>query len=140
MDLRFVAAGLAVMSASVAAQPFDRSLLDGLWAESVRGKFGCVAGNLRTRFVLSEDGKTLTFKLDRKWKINTGQVVDEYSATVFKAEQHALFIQYDESPSSMSPDMIEWEMRFIGPGTYRWRSTAWPEGNYNNVIGVRCSP
>ncbi len=35
--------------------------------------------------------------------------------------------------------MREWEMRFIGPGTYRWRSTAWQEGQYNTVIGVKCA-
>jgi hypothetical protein len=130
---------LAVLCAhAVHAQAFDRSMLQGLWAESSNAAFACVPSNLHTLLSLSEDGKTLTFKLDRKWKLSWGKEVEQYSATVVRSEERMLVIRYNPDAGTPPPDHQEWEMRFLGPGTYRWRSTAWPGGRYNTVIGVKC--
>jgi hypothetical protein len=113
-------------------------MLQGLWAESVDAQFACVPSNLHARLSLSEDGKTLVFELDRKWKLSSGKKVQSYSAEVIRSEPRVLFIRYNADAGTAPPDQQEWEMRFLGPGTYRWRSTAWPEGRYNTVIGVKC--
>ena len=120
-------------------QGFDWSLLNGNWAESTRHQFGCRAENLHQRFELSSDKKTLTFRNDRKWEIGTGQAAEQYSASVLHASPNVLIIRYGPELPGISEEMRQWEMRFIGPGTYRWRATAWREGVYNDVIGVRCS-
>jgi hypothetical protein len=134
-----IVAGLAVVVAPIAhAQPFDRAMLQGVWAESADAQFACVPSNVRTRLSLSDDGKTLVFELDRKWVLSSGKEVQTYSATVVHAEPHALVIRYNADAGTAPPDAQEWEMRFLGPGTYRWRSTAWPQGRYNTVIGVKC--
>lgn len=117
---------------------FDWSLLQGKWAESTRHQFGCRPDNVHQRFIVSEDRKTITFKNDRVWKIGTGQQVEQYSAAILRASPDVLIIRYGYLPG-IPDEMREWEMRFIGPGTYRWRATAWNEGEYNEVIGVKCS-
>ncbi len=118
--------------------PFNWSLLSGLWAESSEQKFACQSDNLHFRFVVSEDKKRLTFKLDRKWRIGTGKEVEEYGADIRSAEGRIMVIRYDKSLGELSPEMSEWEILFIGPGVYRWRSTSWRLNQYNNVIGVKC--
>lgn len=122
------------------AQEFDRSLLAGLWAESVNTKAVCAKENLHHRFDLSADGKTLTFQLDRKWKIASGKMVDRYSATVLKSTAQTLVMQYNPDIGPL-PDRYpkEWELAFVAPGVYRWRATEWPPGEVNPVVGVRCS-
>ncbi|CAG0931802.1 hypothetical protein RHDC3_01996 [Rhodocyclaceae bacterium] len=120
------------------APAFDWSLLSGTWAESTEHQFGCRSGNLRFRFVISDDKKLITFKLDRKWKIGNGSEVEEYSALVLEQSSNALVIRYGDELGNLSEAMREWELRFIGPGTYRWRSTKWQADQYNNVIGVKC--
>jgi hypothetical protein len=120
-------------------QGFDWSLLNGNWAESTDHQFGCRAENLHQRFEVSPDRKTLIFRNDRKWKIGTGQVVEQYSASVLRASPNVLIVRYGAELPGIPEEMREWEMRFIGPGTYRWRATAWREGQYNDVIGVKCS-
>lgn len=129
---------LGLASAPTVAQTFDWSLLAGEWAESTRHQFGCRPDNLHHEFVVSPDRKQITFKLDRLWKIATGQELREYSASVVSARPNVLVIRYGSELGSMAEGMREWELRFIGPGTYRWRSTAWPAGHYNDVIGVKC--
>jgi len=144
MDLRIVTLA-ALMTAGCAAQQqtephgFDWSLLSGNWAESTRHQFGCRPENLHQRFKVSPDRKTLTFRNDREWKIGTGQIVEQYSASVLSASPNVLIIRYGPELPGIPDGMREWEMRFIGPGTYRWRATAWREGTYNEVIGVKCS-
>lgn len=133
-----IAALVACVSHAAQAQSFDRSMLQGLWAESVDAQYACVPSNLHTRLSLSEDGKTLVFELDRKWKLSSGKEVQSYSASVIRSEPRVLFIRYNADAGAAPPDQQEWEMRFLGPGTYRWRSTAWPEGRYNTVVGVKC--
>ena len=127
----------AALPAVAAAQGFDRAQLAGLWAESARGSYACSNDNLHQRMTLSDDGKLLTFKLDRKWRIASGREVEQYSATVLESGPNRLVIRYDAEPN-LSREMSEWEMMFIGPGVYRWRSTSWPAGDYNTVVGVRC--
>ena len=121
------------------ASGFDWSLLQGKWAESTRHQFGCRPENLHQWLSVSEDKKTITFKNDRKWKIGTGEEVEQYSALILRASSNVLVIRYGIELSDIPDEMREWEMRFIGPGTYRWRATAWREGEYNEVIGVKCS-
>jgi hypothetical protein len=120
------------------ADAFEWSLLQGQWAESTRHQFGCRPDNLHHEFVVSSDRKRITFKLDRNWKIGTGREVKEYSASVLQEQPNALIIRYGPELQDIPDEMREWELRFIGPGTYRWRATAWPAGEYNEVVGVKC--
>jgi hypothetical protein len=121
------------------AQGFDWKLLDGNWAESTDHQYGCLAQNLHQRFELSADKKTLKFKNDRIWKIGASAEIREYSAVVVKAQDKSLFIKYAAELQDIPPEYREWEMRFIGPGTYRWRALHWAPNEFNNVIGVKCN-
>ena len=134
----FIASTFLVFASTSGAQAFDWALLQGQWAEATRHQFGCRAENLHHKFVVSPDKKRVTFKLDRKWKIGTGKEVEEYSASVVREQPNVIVIKYSPELQGIPDEMREWEMRFIGPGTYRWRATAWPEGQYNEVIGVKC--
>lgn len=118
---------------------FNWALLKGKWAESANHQFGCRSDNLHQWFIVSPDRKTITFKNDRKWKIGTGQELEQYSASILSSYENVLVIRYGSDLPGIPDEMREWEMRFVGPGTYRWRATAWREGEYNNVIGVKCS-
>lgn len=130
---------LLMLIATVAsAQEFDRPLLDGLWAESTNYQFGCRPDNLHQRLELSADGKKLTFKNDRKWKIGTGQEVTQYSAAVVLSSKNVLIFKYGPELSGIPDELREWEMRFVGPGTYLWRATSWAPNQFNEVIGVKC--
>lgn len=120
------------------AQEFEWRLLEGKWAESAEHQYGCRAENLHQRFEVSPDRKTLSFKNDRKWKIGTGTEVLEYKASIVKVQGRSLFIKYGAELQGIPAEWREWEMRFIGPGTYRWRSVNWPSDEFNNVVGVRC--
>lgn len=132
----------ALLGASCQAQsvsePFDWSLLEGRWAESADHAYGCRKDNLHFTFAISADRSRLTFKLDRPWPI-AGQQVTEYSAQVTKAAGRTLLIRYGEELKNIPAEMREWELRFIGPGTYRWRASSWPANQFNTVIGVKCN-
>lgn len=119
------------------SERFDWSLLNGKWAESADHAYGCRPDNLHFKFDVSADKKRITFKLDRRWPI-AGQEVSEYSANVVEANGRMLVIRYGQELTKIPAEMREWEVLFIGPGTYRWRATAWPAGQYNTVIGVKC--
>jgi hypothetical protein len=121
------------------AQDFNWKLLEGKWAESTKHQYGCRSDNLHQTFTVSADRKTLTLSNDRKWKIGTGAEVTQYTATILKAEGNSLFITYGPELQGIPPEFREWEMRFIGPGTYRWRAASWGKDDYNNVIGVKCT-
>lgn len=139
MYKHYIAAILSLAWTSMAtAQGFDWSLLHGQWAESTRFQFGCRQDNLHHQFVVSADKKSITFKLDRLWKIGTGKKVREYTASIQSAKENALVIRYGPELQGLSDELREWELRFIGPSTYRWRATAWPENQYNEVVGVKC--
>lgn len=131
--------GLSLFSGTAYAQGFDHSMLDGLWAESTDYQFGCRPDNLHQRLELSADGKTLTMKNDRKWKIGSGGEVTQYSATVISSTSNSLVIKYGPEIAGIPDEFREWEMRFIGPGTYLWRATSWPANQFNAVIGVKCT-
>lgn len=118
---------------------FDWSLLQGKWAESTRHQFGCRPNNVHQWFMVSADKKTIIFKNDRKWEMGTGHKAEQYSAAILRSSKNVLIIRYGPDLPGISDEMREWEMRFIGPGAYRWRATAWREGEYNDVIGVKCS-
>lgn len=120
------------------AQEFDWKLLDGNWAESTDHQYGCRAQNLHQQLELSADKKTLKFKNDRIWKVGADSEIREYSAVVVRAQDNSLFIKYTTELQGIPPDYREWEMRFIGPGTYRWRALHWGANEFNNVIGVKC--
>lgn len=127
---------LGVSGAS--AQDFNWKLLEGNWAESTKHQFGCRPENLHQKLEASPDRKTLKFKNDRRWKIGTGAEVPEYSASIIRAQGNSLFIKYGTELEGIPPQYREWEMRFIGPGTYRWRAGSWGQDEYNDVIGVKC--
>ena len=128
-------------AATCNAQEFERSALTGLWAESVNTKPACAEDNLHHHFELSEDGKTLVFKLDRKWRIASGEAVESYSATVVSSTNRKLVIRYNSDIGTLPVGYpTEWELAFVAPDVYRWRATEWPEGKVNPVVGVRCAP
>ena len=129
----------ALFASSAFSQEFDWKLLEGKWAESAEHKFGCRPENLPQHLDVSADRKTLIFKNDRKWKISPGQEVKRYSAAILRTSPNMLIIKYGSDLPGVPEEFREWEMRFIGPGTYRWRATSWPEGRYNDVVGVKCS-
>jgi len=122
-----------------ATSGFDWSLLQGNWAESTNHQFGCRPENLHQWLTVSDDKKTLTFKNDRKWKIGSGQTVEQYSASILRSSQNVLIIRYGSDLPDIPEEFREWELRFIGPGTYRWRAMSWKPGVYNDVIGVKCA-
>jgi hypothetical protein len=127
-----------IFSIGAHAEEFDRFLLEGVWAESTNYQFGCRPDNIHQRLQLSADGKTLIFKNDRKWKIGTADDVTQYSAGVVRSAKNMLIIKYGPDLLGIPDEFREWEMRFIGPGTYLWRATPWPENQFNEVIGVKC--
>jgi len=121
------------------AAPFDRSLLGGVWAESVDTMPACAMTNLHNTFELSPDGRTLVFKLDRKSKIASGNEVEQYSATVLRSTSQSLFIRYNADIGTLPPGFpLDWEIVFVTPGVYRWHAEKWKEGEVNNVVGVKC--
>jgi hypothetical protein len=132
--------GVFACACNAHAQTFDWTLLDGLWAESTEHQFGCRPDNVHQRFNVAADRKSVAIQFDRIWKIGTGKSVVQIEAAILSATPNKLIIRYGPELGEMPPAMREWELRFIGPGTYRWRSTAWPPGVYNEVIGVKCSP
>lgn len=135
----FLLIALALGSSIASAQEFNWKLLDGKWAESTKHQFGCRPDNLHQTFEVSADRKTIKLKNDRRWKIGTGAEVNEYSAAILRAEGNSLIIRYGPELEGIPPEYREWEMRFIGPGTYRWRARSWAPDEFNNVIGVKCS-
>ena len=137
LSRKIATVSLAALSLGASAQEFEWSLLDGKWAESANHLFGCRPDNVHQRLEVSPDRKTLKFQNDRPWKI-AGAEVREYSAAVVKAQGRSLFIKYGPELKGIPAEYREWEMRFIGPGTYRWRAVNWAQDEFNNVIGVRC--
>ena len=127
-------------AAPVHAQGFDYKLLEGEWAESVRNGYGCRPDNLHFRLAVSADHTHLDFVLDRPWRIGRAAPVQRYGAAIVSESPTMLVIRYDDSVAGIPANMREWEMLFIGPGTYRWRATFWRRGEYNDVVGVKCGP
>lgn len=121
-----------------ARNTFDWSLLQGKWAESSENKFACRPDNLHQQFEVSADRKTLVFKNDRKWRMGKGPEIEKYSAAIVSHAPNVLVIKYGSDLKDIPEKYREWEIRFIGPGTYRWRATSWPVDRYNDVIGVKC--
>lgn len=120
---------------------FDRALLAGTWADSDSTAPACARNNLHYTLELSADGKTLVFKLDRKWRIATGAQVEQYSATVLDVAPQMLTIRYNADIGPLPADYpAKWEMAFVAPGVYRWRATEWRGGEVNTIVGVRCEP
>ena len=136
---QYLLVALALLSNSVPAQEFNWALLAGKWAESTKHQYGCRPDNLHQTFEVSSDRKTLKMKNDRRWKIGTGAEVTEYSAAIIRTQDNSLIIKYGPELQGMPPEYREWEMRFIGPGTYRWRATTWAPDEFNDVIGVKCA-
>jgi hypothetical protein len=132
------ALSLLFVGGSAASQEFNWKLLNGKWAESTKHQYGCRSENLHQSFEVSADRKALKFKNDRLWKIGTGAEVTEYSATILRAEGNSLHIKYGPELQGIPPEYREWEMRFIGPGTYRRRAASWAADEFNTVIGVKC--
>lgn len=138
--LRYISLLILCLASGIAAgQEFNWKLLDGRWAESTKHQFGCRAENLHQTFEVSADHRTLTLKNDRLWKIGTGDEVTEYRASILRAEGNSLFIRYGKELQGIPAEYREWEMRFIGPSTYRWRALTWAPNEFNDVIGVKCS-
>ncbi len=124
---------------SASAQDFDKTVLSGLWAESVNTQPACASDTLHFRFELSEDGKILSFKLDRMWQVANGKSVDKYSAKVLEATSRTMVIEYIDIDGLPDGYPKAWELAFVSPGVYRWRATVWPEGEVNPVVGIRCT-
>jgi hypothetical protein len=135
-----VAASLLLFASAQAwSQQFDGKLLSGSWSESTDTNPVCTSDNLRVRFEINPEGNTLTFFLDRKWRVVTGEDVDHFTANIVQSNSRAMIIQYNWDRSKTPKDYpLVWELVVIAPGLYRWRSPEWPEGQVNSVVGVRC--
>lgn len=118
---------------------FKWNLLNGTWAESSNNDFACRSDKVQQQFEVSKDGRRLTFISDRELETFTGQKVKRYSAEIIESKPYSLFISYGEEVTGLSDEFRNWEMRFIGPNTYRWRPVSWPADEFNVVIGVKCS-
>jgi len=129
----YVCLVVASISGAAHAQEFDWTLLNGRWAESTGGQYGCRPDNLGHRFVVSPDKKQLTFQLSKKWKNPAGQEIGQYTASILSAADNSLMIRYSPDLPGMTAETLEWELRFIGPGAYRWRPASWPADRYNAV-------
>lgn len=127
-----------VIAAPADAAEFDWTLLAGRWGESTGGQFACGPDAAGHRFVVSPDRKKLVFQLSKPWTNPAGQEVRQITATILDASDHSLMIRYSADLPGMTPGTLEWELRFLGRGAYRWRPAAWEPGRYNVVIGVRC--
>lgn len=136
---QFILIAIGILSSTAVGQDFNWKLLEGRWAESTKNDFGCRPDKLHQTFVLSSDRKILTFKNDRPWNIGSNGEITEYTATILRAEGNSIFIKYGPELRDIPAEFQEWEMRFIGPGTYRWRPLAWGADEYNGVIGVKCA-
>ena len=132
-------AGPCAAHAQAQAREFDYSLLNGEWAESVQNAYGCRPDNVHFRMAVSADRKHLDFVLDRPWRIGSAAPVQRYGAAIVSESPAMLVIRYDDSVAGIPANMREWELLFIGPGTYRWRATFWRRGEYNDVVGVKCA-
>lgn len=118
---------------------FDPVQLSGIWVEGIDTGQACGAHNLHHRFVLSEDGQTLVFKLDRRWKIANDKEVNQYSANIIKATAHSLTIEYLDLAGLPEGYPTQWDIAFVAEGVYRWKASHWPEDKVNSVVGVRCA-
>ncbi len=135
----FTAACLLFTSAPALSQQFDSKLLAGSWSESTDTNPVCAPENLRVRFDVNPEANLLTFLLDRKWRVVTGDEVDRFTANIVQSNNRVMIIQYNWDRSKTPKDYpLVWELVVIAPGLYRWRSPEWPEGQVNNVVGVRC--
>ncbi len=130
--------GLVYSNTSISME-FDKSLIAGVWSESINTSQACNSENLHTTFELTNEGKNLVFKLDRAWEIATGKSVTEYTAKVLSSTSNSMTIEY-ENLSGLPDNYPEtWEISFVAPGVYRWRASSWPAGKVNSVVGIRCS-
>jgi len=129
-----------VVSSVSPAKKFNRSQLSRLWVTSADTKIACSPEKSRSRYKLSNDGKTLLIKLDRKSKLNSGKIVSQFSASVVRSSRRSLFITYNLDAGKFPADYPKmWEMVFVTPGVFRWRASNWPKGQVNPVVGIRCS-
>jgi hypothetical protein len=120
--------------------PFDRTQLSGWWGESVNTAPACGFQNLKTAMEISQDGKRLAIRYDRKWSTALG-THDGASASIVAATSRTLTIRYDdETRRKASGKPVEWELSMVAPGVYRWRETDSPAGEVNIVVGIRCMP
>lgn len=130
---------LCLYSCLAQAESFDWELLKGNWAESDENLYACRPDNVHQTLLVSADHTTLKLINDRPWLMMSGDKIKEYSATILKAEGKSLFIRYNSEIQNVPPEYMEWELRFIGPGTYRWRALSWDADVFNNVIGIKCA-
>ena len=107
MKLKILTLSLLIGASSAHAQLFDWSRLNGTWAESTLNLYGCRGDNLHHAFVVSDDKKTITFKLDRLWRIGTGKEVREYKASIVAQSEWSLFIRYGAELEGLTEDMRE---------------------------------
>ena len=118
------------------ARPFNWKLLDGAWSESAGHQFACSADNAVYRIVVAPDKSRVTFRFDRPVELVGGKAVKEFGAEVRRADGNSLVLKYGPENSFMAAG--EWELRFIGPGTYRMGHDAWGKEKYNNIFGIKC--
>jgi len=132
---------LACANAFAQTEPelFDKTLMAGVWAESVDTSPACDTNNLHNSFEFSDDGKTLVFKLDRPWKIATDKEVSQYSAKIIQESHHSLTIEYFDTADLPEDYPKEWDIIFVADGVYRWKASSWPDAKVNSVVGIRCS-
>lgn len=123
----------------IQSNTFNKSLMTGVWAESVDTSLACDAKNLHNSFEFADEDKTLIFKLDRLWKIANEKSVTQYSAKIIKSSNNSLTIAYDDTLGLPDGYPTEWDIIFVADGVYRWKASSWPDNKVNSVVGIRCS-
>lgn len=126
-------------SSLVFSEDFDKTLIIGVWSESIDTSQACNPDNLHNSFEFADSGQTLVFKLDRLWKIADGKTVDHYSARILETTKNTMTIEYNDIGELPEDYPKTWEIAFVAKGVYRWRASSWPAGKVNSVVGIRCS-
>jgi hypothetical protein len=110
-----------------------------LWGESDGDSDPCGAANVKHRFELSDEQRTLTLHLDREHVLTSGKAVRNYSAKIVESSENLLTIIYNEDAGDFADGAPrEWQLIFDVFGNYRWRASSWDAGRLSPVIGYRC--
>jgi hypothetical protein len=138
MQVRFIAVSCTLALLPVLANAFDRTELQGLWAESTLNRYACTATNRYQRLELAADGKTLTIAFEHRARAGKASARERLSLAVMQAEDHALTVRFVGHDDPNDPLFGDWQMSFLGPGIYRWHLVSKHETLQPAPIVVRC--
>lgn len=135
-----LAAGLVPVAGHVSAADTVLSRLAGWWDEGVDHYSLCAEGRPQHRIVHDPKEKTLTFEYDKPVKRYDGQEsrTARYQIVGVSATTVTLKLE-NETRRTPEGAIVQWEFDLVDPETYRWHASHKPVGEYNNVVGRRCT-